>query len=163
MHNYDPEAWHDLYVATAGAAAALAGLVFVAVSINISRILDLPGVPERGLQTVVLLLAAVVVSVFGLAPQTTTAFGVELICTGAVVVAFMALSTPRTLAAVAGHPERIISRVLALLPGSVTYLVGGISLVSRTGGGLTWILIGIIGAMLGAVINAWVLLVEILR
>jgi hypothetical protein len=29
--------------------------------------------------------------------------------------------------------------------------------VSGSGGGLVWVLAGIIGAMLGAVINAWVL------
>jgi hypothetical protein len=44
---YDPELWHDLFVAVAGAAAALAGLVFVAVSINVERILQYKGLPER--------------------------------------------------------------------------------------------------------------------
>ena len=77
---YDAEVWHELFVATAGAAAALAGLVFVAVSINIARILALVGVPERGLQTVLLLLGTVVVSVFGLAPQSATALGIRPGC-----------------------------------------------------------------------------------
>ena len=36
---YDPSEWSELFVATAGASAALAGLVFVAVSINIERII----------------------------------------------------------------------------------------------------------------------------
>jgi hypothetical protein len=39
---YDPSEWADFFVASAGASAALTGLVFVAVSINIDRILRLP-------------------------------------------------------------------------------------------------------------------------
>jgi hypothetical protein len=44
---YEPEQWTELFVASAGASAALAGLVFVAVSINVERILQFPGLPER--------------------------------------------------------------------------------------------------------------------
>ena len=47
MAAYDVQEWTDLFVATTGAAAALAGLVFVAVSINIERILKFEGLAER--------------------------------------------------------------------------------------------------------------------
>jgi len=40
---YDAPEWTVLFVGTAGASAALAGLVFVAVSINVDRILKLEG------------------------------------------------------------------------------------------------------------------------
>jgi hypothetical protein len=33
------ESWHDFWVAEAGASAALAGLLFVSVSINLTKIL----------------------------------------------------------------------------------------------------------------------------
>jgi hypothetical protein len=47
-------------VAGAGASAALTGLVFVAVSINVDRIMRLQGLPERALATVLPLLLSVV-------------------------------------------------------------------------------------------------------
>jgi hypothetical protein len=45
----------------------------------------------------------------------------------------------------------------------VVYLVGGVSLLAESGGGLAWLVLGIIGGIVGAVVNAWVLLVEIRR
>ena len=57
--------WKDLFVASAGASAALA---FVAVSINIDRILKFRGLPERALETA-LLLSVVLVSIIGLNPR----------------------------------------------------------------------------------------------
>ncbi len=41
--------------------------------------------------------------------------------------------------------------------------MGAISVLAEGGGGLYWIAAGILGALVGAVANAWVLLVEILR
>ena len=68
MTAYDASEWSDLFVAAAGAGAALAGLVFVAVSINIDRILAGEGLPDRALSTVLILLMAVCVSIVGLIP-----------------------------------------------------------------------------------------------
>ena len=163
VSNYDAEPWHDLFVATAGAGAALTGLVFVAVSINIALILRQRGLPERGLQTVLLLLGSVVVSVFGLVPQTIAALAVETVVVGSTLLAFFAVSLRPVLAGAQGHRRWIATRVLALLPGSATYVVGGISLLIGRGGGLAWLVAGIVGAFVGAIVNAWVLLVEILR
>lgn len=47
--------------------------------------------------------------------------------------------------------------------GTVPLIVGGASVLAASGGGLYWIAAGIVFAVAGAVINAWVLLVEILR
>jgi hypothetical protein len=41
--------------------------------------------------------------------------------------------------------------------------VGGVSLIAGSGGGLYWVLAGVVAAFIGVVVNAWVLLVENLR
>ena len=43
------------------------------------------------------------------------------------------------------------------------YIIGGASVLAESGGGLYRIVAGIIFGIAGAVANAWVLLVEILR
>jgi uncharacterized membrane protein (GlpM family) len=160
---YEAAEWHDLLVAGAGAAAALAGLVFVAVSINVDRILRHEGLPERALQTVLLLLGAVVTSLLGLIPQGRAALGVELLLTGLTLVAFFAVTARTTLRDTRGHGGWLLSRLMSTVPGYLPYVVAGISLLAEAGGGLRWLAAAIIGAITGAVINAWVLLVEILR
>jgi len=47
--------WTDFLVAAAGATGALVGLVFVGLSINLTRILALPGVSGRAAETVLLI------------------------------------------------------------------------------------------------------------
>lgn len=159
---YDATKWHELFLASAGAAAALAGLVFVAVSINIERILALHGVPERALQTILLLVAVVVISIVGLVPQSTQLLGIEVLVVAALLCLAIGIPT-RAAFDTGGNRKYLASRLVVVLPGSAFYLVGAVSLLAVTGGGLAWVVLGIISGIVGAVGNAWVLLVEILR
>ncbi|MGD9571420.1 MAG: hypothetical protein AB7V62_06035 [Thermoleophilia bacterium] len=160
MEAYDVAAWSDLFVACAGAAAALAGLLFVAVSINVERILAYPELPARALQTAVLLLAVIVVSILGLAPATgERAFALQVLAVGVVATLIIGSALIRH----PGQAKRLPFRLLAVGPGAVLYIVGGISLLAESGGGLNWVLGAIVAAFIGATANAWVLLIEILR
>ena len=59
--------------------------------------------------------------------------------------------------------SRIVGRLGVRILGTLPFVVGGISEIAGAGGGLYWVAGGIVLAIAGAVVNAWVLLVEILR
>jgi hypothetical protein len=163
--SYDPGPWSDLFVACAGASAALAGLVFVAVSINIDRILKFKGLPERAVVTLLLLVTVLLVSIVGLVPgQSRVALGAELLGVGIVSATLIALFTVHSSLRGPGEPPyRFILRVMMVVAGTLPFLIGGGSVLADAGGGLYWIFAGIIFALATALTNAWVLLVEILR
>jgi modulator of FtsH protease len=161
---YDPSEWHDLFVAVAGASAALAGLVFVAVSINIERIIGYKGLPERALETLLYLVLVLLVSIVGLIPaQSHVALGVELLVLSVGIGG--GITRLRTIQVDSGEVpftwtlSRWTVRAVAIVP----LVVGGAGILVESGGGLYWIVAGIVFAIAGAVASAWVLLVEILR
>ncbi len=84
--------WDGFAAAVAAAVAALVGLLFVAVSINLRRILEFRNLPGRAGQTLILFVTPLVVTLFVLVPgQGRTALGWELTITGLVIVGFQLL------------------------------------------------------------------------
>ena len=156
--------WGDFFVAAAGASAALAGLVFVAISINVARILQLDGVPELGLVTLLLLIGVLVVSMFGLIPdQSEHAFGVELLLQSAFWTFVIAFLIRRSAVGLGEGGGRLASRVILPVFGTLPYLAGAVLLITGSDIAMYWVFAGMLGAILAAVMNAWILLVEILR
>jgi hypothetical protein len=164
MTAYDVSEWTDFFVAGASASAALTGLVFVAVSINVDRILGFEGLPERALATVMLLLSVVLVSLIGLIPgQSRAALGGELVGVGMVFAVVILGLTSRSMAGRNQQRVQTFGNWLLVGLGTVPVLLGAVSLFAEAGGGLYWVAAGIVLATTGGVANAWVLLVEILR
>ena len=86
---YDLEPWHDLFVMVGGVAGALIGLLFVAISINLDRIITGANLPRRALETLAVLVSILTVAVLGLVPQPGWAIGIETLLLAGGVLALL--------------------------------------------------------------------------
>jgi hypothetical protein len=164
MNAYDAAPWGSFFTAEVGGAAALTGLLFVAVSINLGRILDFPKLPARAAETLGILLLAVIVASVALVPQAAGALGVEVASAG-LLFAGVTLRVQVTHGPDSPDDPRswFVSRVAATAVPSPCFVLGGVSLAAHAGGGIYWLVPGLLLAFAGAAYNAWVLLVEIIR
>jgi modulator of FtsH protease len=166
---YTPEMWHDFFIAAAGAAAALSGLIFVAVSINLRAIFDEEDklgsryLTGRALESLAALLVVLGISLVGLDPsidRVTFAAFLLFCAAGSASSPIRATSAYRS-----SHVKPIAFNLrlfLALLLVAA-YAVSGATLLAQGGGGLQWLPFAFILAVTIAASNAWILLVEVLR
>jgi modulator of FtsH protease len=164
------EEWHDFFLAVAGAAAVLAGLVFVGVSINLDTIMSNPtyGLPGRALEALVLLMAVLIVTILLLVPdQGTVIAGAEVLAVGVVdwaavvIIQLLVLRNWRSL-----DPSfrwHLVPRVVLCQVSTLPIVAAGIGVMGWGVGGLYWLVVGVVLSLLVAVLDAWVLLVEIHR
>jgi modulator of FtsH protease len=132
-------------------------------SINVERILALPGVPARAAEAIVVLPGVLVVSVLCLAPGAGRETLGWLLPAIALLLVVAALAVRSARPGEGRPPSRVAGSLAFSAAGTLPVLVGAISLVAGSGGGLYWTLGGVIAAFVGAVLNAWVFLIEILR
>ena len=160
------EEWANFYVAIVGAAGALAGLIVVAISINISKILDFASLPSLAAHTVATVAIALVLGCLALFPhQSTFAYGIEAFSGGASVGAFglrravVSWSTRKPDDPWIWRFSVAASAALSSLP----YVIGGAALVLGMEAGLYWVAVGVVLGFIVTLQNGWVLLIEILR
>ncbi len=165
MSGYDIAEWSDFGVGVSGATAALTGLLFVAVSLNLKEILAGPGLPRRAAATLIFFSTALMSGILLLIPgQSGTVLGTEL-CVLAVIVGipllWMQTRPPRTeyVSAFTWFMTHVVPSLLVPL----LTLLAGIGLILDRFGGLYSLAAAIIVAITAGLVNAWVLLVEIQR
>jgi hypothetical protein len=161
MYTYGIPNWTLFLSVSAGVAATLTGLIFVAVSINLSRILEFPPLVDRAAESILQMLGALIVSLCALVPGLSPRIlGIEIAILGAILWTLETLLMYRSYSP--EFPRPLISIALAQL-AALLFVVGGISLAAGAFGGFYWLAPAVILSVTAGVSNAWVLLVEILR
>jgi len=158
--------WSDFFVAEVGASAALAGFVIVAISINVARIISFPWLPGRAAETLVAPTGVLIVSSYMLVPhQPAGQLAVELIAAGGAMWLVPTIIQIRTAKRQAGvvPPRSLVTRFLLTQISSVPIVVSGALMWNGAPGAVAWMVPGVIASLIATVINAWVLLVEIVR
>ncbi len=156
--------WENFLLAQVGASAALAGLVFVGVSINLTRILSTGSLPEYALEALVLLLAVLVISSLLLVPQPLIAAGIELLLAGiadTVILLFLMAYTRRKVDP--RYYGYLWLRTALSMSATLPFVIAGIAVLIWNTSGLYWIIPATLLSIIVAIYDAWVLLVEINR
>ena len=167
---YATGAWTGFGDAVATAAAALAGLLFVAISINLKQILapDYPWLPTRAGLTLILFATPLIAAILLVVPgQGRVALALELLATGLIIGTsqlYLDLKAPRRQGGEDISPwRRLLGRVFPELLSCGCMVIASATLLAQAGGGLYWLVPSVITALVFGLLNVWVLLVEILR
>jgi len=157
--------WSNFFVAQTGASAALAGLIFVAVSLNLKRILSVGSLPNRAIQSLVTLVTLLLVSSLMLVPgQSLFCYGVELLLITVPVWIFSIILDYRSLKKTESqYRKHVIQAIILGQVALIPYLIAGIVLMGNHQAGTYFIVPAVIFSFFRSTLDAWVLLVEINR
>jgi hypothetical protein len=159
------EHWHDFFVAVAGASAALTGLIFVGVSLSLTRMLSIPRLADRASEALILLVTVLLVSCLCLAPELSIGWLGSVVLIIGIILWLIVLRLDiviyrATEKSYKQHYRLMIPfNQLAVLP----YLIAGVIILNYGEGGVYWLLPAIIFSFMKSVLDAWVILVEIHR
>jgi hypothetical protein len=153
-----PADWQGFAEVIGGASGALTGLLFVAVSLNASRIAGHQGLRASAGQTLVLFLTPLTMAAALLAPgQPDWLLGAELITIG-LISSWVLFSVGRRKHALADEDQLLIAIFNRRAPNMVVMLLfvaSGIALACGADAGLYLLLPASLVAFISGVLNAW--------
>jgi hypothetical protein len=157
--------WENFFIAEVSASAALTGLIFVGVSINLIKIIAIPGLPGRAFEALLVLVAVLITSSLMLVPgQTWTLIGIEVLVIGGLVWGtntYLQVNIWRQMEA--QYHRRFIQQIAINQVATLLLVIAGILVLAQGANGLYWLVPGFIFCILAAFLDAWVLLIEINR
>jgi len=160
------DSWSNFFLGELDASAALAGLLFVSVSVNQARILALGRMADRGLEALAMLFLVLVVASLPLVPgQALRLLGAEILAAGIVTIVAVVPLQRAYLGSTEPAYRRQSSRMVAInrLAIVLIAIAGGVLACRGDGIGLYFLPPGILLTFIASGANAWVLLIEINR
>jgi hypothetical protein len=159
------QAWSSFFQVQAGASAALLGLVFVSLSINSAAIIASKHLPNRALEALVILFLNLAFSSLCLVPsQAQRLPAIETLVLVGLVWVILSLLHHHTIRTV--EPEFSGHAWVNMFTGqfvALSWFLGGLALWFQGDAGIGWLVPSIMLSYALALLNAWVLLVEINR
>lgn len=157
-------AWSEFNVAMAGAAAALVGLMIVAMSVNIRVILSGYTLPARAASAIASLTLAIVVAGIGLMPALDERVYGVMVVIGGLVSGVFAVHATRKIFTDTDHAARVRGpkSFFGLVPPGA-FLLGGALLLAGNDAGLYAVATAVVVAIVAGVVISWVVLIEVLR
>lgn len=156
------DAWSEFHVAMLGATAALAGLVIVAASVNIEKIILAKALTARLAAAIAGLVLAILTSGIALIPALEPLwFGVLLLATTAGAAGFQ-VHAALALRHDPGLGNTVPRAALGFLP-LIAYTAAAVLLLTGLPVGLMFAAAGSLLALVVAIVISWVALVEVLR
>jgi hypothetical protein len=160
------DGWTDFFEAQVAAAAALTGLVFVALSINLERIVGYPGLVGRAAEALMLLVQPVFVGLAVLiAGQSLRTVGIEVALISVILVITIGriLITSGWPAARDRPHKEFGTRCGLVVAALVPALIGSVIMIGGNDDGFYLLAFSTGMCLAAGIADAWVLLVEIVR
>jgi hypothetical protein len=156
---YSAVGWHDLYVCAGGAAAALLGLLFVALTLRLEAIVRDRRWRGITLGSLISLSALLFVSILVLIPsQPSRLLGAELFLIGC---AFLAYAVRYIIGSISRGRPVSWGNVVLVYVGFLLISLIGLSLVLHRFGGLLWLPVAVLTLFASSLHGAWRLVIGI--
>jgi hypothetical protein len=157
--------WQTLLAMQAGAASTLTGLVFVAASINLTKIVATSMLTVRVVESLVQFLQVFFVCSIMIVPhQSSFALAIEISAIGFISWAIQMLGFLRYHRARLGNPHWWLGLRLAVTHlSTIPFFVAAINLLLGVPNALYWLVPGFFFSFVAGLFNSWVLLIEVAR
>jgi modulator of FtsH protease len=157
--------WDNFFMTQVGASAGLAGLVFVGVSLNLTKILSSGYLPNRAQEALLVLLLNLVISSLFLVPgQTAASLGGQVLAAGLLAwFALLFLHADSFRRMDAEFRRRSVTAAGMGQAMAISIWAAGAVLLWRGAVGVYWLVPGLLLSYVVALANAWVLTIEINR